>query len=439
MNLLALILSLLAAVGIFILPRKYAIVPLIVGSVLIPPSNGFILAGINFPVLRILLLCACLRLLARGEWGFYPSKVDRLVILWGTWVTVSYTLLTLEVGALINRIGSVWVDLVLTYFVTRSLLKDIAAVHRTVILLITMGLMLSVTTALEYFWRLNFFSYFGGIDFVQIRGEKLRCQGPFGHPIALGSFGAMAIPLVWGAYKASLIRFKAYIVSMVGCMAVVVCSGSSSPIFTLAGSLFAIFLWRFRKHMRQIVMAGFLMLIGLEIVMKAHVWWLIPRLNPMGGSAYHRAKLIDHFVANFGEWWLFGTRDNAEWGGGGYMTHDVANHLLRMGTAGGILAIIIFLITFVVAFKGIGRLVAESKTPPASRFLLWALGGVLFAHLVTFIGLSYWDQMRFVLYVHIGLVASAISIEARKLQASSVSENPAEARFNLLAVPRPSA
>ena len=81
-----------------------------------------------------------------------------------------------------------------------------------------------------------------------------------------------------------------------------------------------------------------------------------------------------------------------------------------MGTNGGILAILIFLLMFASAFKSIGQLIREPATPTSWKFMLWAFGCVLFAHLVNFFGISYWDQMRFILYVHLAMIAAAISI-----------------------------
>ena len=78
-------------------------------------------------------------------------------------------------------------DLVLTYFLCRHYLSDLDSVLRASKLLILLALVLGISTFLEYFIRFNFFANIGGKNFVQIRGETLRCQGPFGHPITLGS------------------------------------------------------------------------------------------------------------------------------------------------------------------------------------------------------------------------------------------------------------
>ena len=201
-----------------------------------------------------------------------------------------------------------------------------------------------------------------------------------------------------------------FVILLTVTIATVIFAGSSSPVMALGGALVAIGLWKIQHCMKQIRWCVFAALVLLELIMNAHVWWVLTRFNAMGGSAYHRAKLIDHFVANFGEWWLVGTRSNADWGGGGFMMLDVANHFLRMGTNGGILAILIFLLMFATAFKSIGQLIREPATPESWKFMLWAFGCVLFAHLVNFFGISYWDQMRYILYVHFAIIAATIAI-----------------------------
>ena len=83
--------------------------------------------------------------------------------------------------------GTVWVDLVLTYFLCRNYLSDLDSVLRASKLLIVLALVLGISTFFEYFIGFNLFTSIGGKSFVQIRDETLRCQGPFGHPITLGS------------------------------------------------------------------------------------------------------------------------------------------------------------------------------------------------------------------------------------------------------------
>ena len=131
------------------------------------------------------------------------------------------------------------------------------------------------------------------------------------------------------------------------------------------------------------------------------------KLNAMGGSAYHRAKLIDNFLAHIGDWWLVGTGSSEGWG---FLTEDVANQFLYIGSAGGILGIILYLWIFVVAFKRIGYSLQMPSAPVYCKFLLWALGSILVAHLITFLGTAYWDQMRFILYLHFAMTASTTSL-----------------------------
>ena len=207
MNSWALAITCFAAVATLLVPRKHALCPLIIGSVCLPPYNALLIGEINLPVLRILLLCLLLRGLIRNERTLAPpSDLDNYILIWAIWMTVSYLTLTFSLGAVINRIGTVWVDLVLTYFLCRNYLADLTSVLRTGKLLILLSVILGVSAFLEYFAKYNVFATIGGMPFVQIRGATLRCQGPFAHPITFGSFAALSVPLIWAALKAGLIR-----------------------------------------------------------------------------------------------------------------------------------------------------------------------------------------------------------------------------------------
>lgn len=408
MNSWALAITSLACVATLLLPRKYALSPLIVGAVCIPPNNGFVIADINLPVLRILLLCLLLRGLIRREPNLAPpSDLDRYILVWAFWMTVSYLAVTFTLSAAVNRVGTLWIDLVLAYFLCRKYLEDLPSVFRISHLLILVTVILVIATFVEYFARHNLFATLGGMGFVQIRGDTLRCQGPFGHPINLGSFVALCVPLIWAAFKADRIGCVHFSILVAVSASVALFSGSSSSVFTLATAIIVAAFWRFRGCIRQIRWLLVAVVCCLAIAMNAPVWYLMARLNPMGGSAYHRARLMDHFVAHLDDWWLFGTRSNAQWG---YLTEDVANYFLYIGAAGGILGILLFVWIFVIAFKRIGFSLQLPNAPADCKFLLWAFGSILVAHLVTFVGTSYWDQMRFILYLHFAMIASTSSL-----------------------------
>src|SRR5206468_12321464 len=144
------------------------------------------------------------------------------------------------------------------------------------------------------------------------RDGVLRCQGPFGHPILAGTFGATLFPLFVGLWQ----RWKGdrllSILAVLSCTAMTLTSGSSGPMFTFLSGLLALTLWPLRDHMRVIRWGILLIVVGLEIVMKSHVWFLMARVDIFSASTgYHRAYLIDRAFENLSDWWLTGTKSTA--------------------------------------------------------------------------------------------------------------------------------
>jgi hypothetical protein len=133
----------------------------------------------------------------------------------------------------------------------------------------------------------------------------------------------------------------------------------------------------------------------LQLVMKAPVWFLLARVDVFNGSTgYHRALLIDRALANLSDWWLVGTQNTWKWASEDDHLFDVTNNYILNGADGGLLTMILFIAIVAIAFKGVGRAVvgSDGKKPEAEVRMLWALGAALFAHAVTFISVSYFDQ-----------------------------------------------
>jgi hypothetical protein len=159
--------------------------------------------------------------------------------------------------------------------------------------------------------------------------------------------------------------------------------------------------------------------------MKAPVWYLIARVQLYASSsAYHRAVLVDNAVTHFGEWWLLGTTSTAHWG---YLMGDVSNQFVRVGVDGGVLALVLFIGVIAVGFGAVGRVVHSRRVRSSeSKFLAWALGAALFSHVVTFWGVSYWDQIVIIWYLELAFVATLLGITA---EAAETPVAPAGTRY----------
>src|ERR1017187_1554453 len=95
---------LIAVVLTLLLPRKYAVLPLLLMAFLVPMGQQFVLAGLHVFVLRILILAGLARMMVSGgslrTWlagGF--GKLDKLLVLWAFFHALAFILLFRELAA----------------------------------------------------------------------------------------------------------------------------------------------------------------------------------------------------------------------------------------------------------------------------------------------------------------------------------------------------
>ncbi|MFB3924907.1 MAG: hypothetical protein ACE14T_02545 [Syntrophales bacterium] len=392
------------AVLIFIVPRRYVIIPFILAVVLIPMYQEIVVAGINLFVLRILLFVGWLRVLVRQEmrpigWNRMDSIVTALAvssivtftIMWGTW------------GAFVNRLGMAY-DLIGSYFLIRCLLVDFTDVERVVRILALISIPIAILMLIEYLTGRNPLVFLGAPEIAGIREGRFRSQGPFANPILAGTYGATVFPLAVSLWWAEGRRRKTLAVtSALAATMIVWTSSSSGPVFTYLAAAAGLLMWRFRYYMRPVRWGILFALIGLHLVMKAPVWALIGRLQAFGTSmSYHRYVLIDQFINRFNEWWLIGTKFTSDWAFGMW---DITNQYILFGINGGLVTLLLFVFLIAASFQAVGRAVRHTAHISLSQKLLWAIGVALFAHTIAFIGISYFDQILLIWYILIGMVS----------------------------------
>jgi hypothetical protein len=410
---LAIVFVVLASIFIFVLPRKYVLVPFMLAGLLMPAGFSVVVASLNFSVTRLLLIAGWARIIKRGE--RYPRRLNTLdkVILFGALVNaIAYSLLWREFGAIVNRAGFLFSALG-TYFLLRSFIRskeDILLVIKVFAIVVTLAAPLMWS---EHLTQHNMFSLLGAPELSNLRMERVRAQGPFAHAIIAGTFGVVLIPLfvgLWWHRPGAKIFAAAGIASSTLMM---FASSSSTPLMTFPAGILALSMYPLRKKMRMVRWGIVLMLIGLQLVMNAPIWQILTRISGvLGGSGWHRAMLIENFVYRFFDWWLIGTRDNQNWG---WSMWDVDNAFVGAGIMGGLLGFILFVAIFVHGYKMVG--VAE-KTAEGSRSderLIWAIGAALFANTVAFFGIVYFDQSIIAWYALLVMI-SVISTSVEESQ-----------------------
>jgi hypothetical protein len=176
-------------------------------------------------------------------------------------------------------------------------------------------------------------------------------------------------------------------------------------------------MWRWRQSLRSLRWIALLSYLALHLVRERPAYYLMARIDLTGGSTgWHRARLIEVAFEQLGEWWLAGTDYTRHWMATGVgwsqAQTDIVNHYIFMGVVGGLPLMFRFIAVLVIGFSFVGR----SLQRPAHQgrrdwqFMVWALGASLFAHCVTFISVSYFDQSFVLFYLVLAAIGSLACI-----------------------------
>lgn len=434
-NLHPMAITLVALLAAFALlaPRRYALIPLFLAATTAPMAQRLVLGGADLTLLRLLLLVYVVRLLMRGEYRDMGwNRQDLAIILW---VCSGTLIMTLHYGtsdAFINRAGWAY-DILITYFLVRCLIQswdDVLALARAVAVI---SVPIAALFLLEWSTRYNLFSVFGGVpSMTSIREGRLRCQGPFAHPILAGTFWAATLPLIWMLWREGGRDRLLTLVGTGGALVIVAACASSTPILSAlaAGVGLAFFIFR---QQRTLVWAGFFACLAILhfFLMNNPVWHLIARVDVLGGSTgWHRYWIFETFLRNFSEWRLTGHSNPVEWGV--WQMRDITNQYILEGLRGGLLTLSIFLLVYVFAFANVGRALTLVVGRPAREWVVWLIGVGVFVHVVSFWGVSYFGQMSAILYLQLGLAGAVL----RLIPASdSVAERDSQVRAPLAITP----
>lgn len=407
---------LLAAIAlIWILPRKHMVVPFVFAMFLIPTGEQVYLLGGHWSFSRLLVIAVLGRIATL--WGSQPgglfgkgfTNVDYLFLGSMACQAVCFVIRNPNGGAVAYQGGFV-IDQMLGYCVVRVMIRDEADLYRSMKALTVVILIVGAAMLWEQVARQNVFGMLGGTQAApSIREGKIRSQGAFQHALTAGTFGATFLPCAALLWKVARARMWASL-ALFGCTLMTVCSNSSTPLLAWAAGLGAVFCWPARKMMRPIRRATVALLIMLHIFMQAPVWFLIARIDLTGGSSgYHRAELVNQFIIHFNDWWLFGTDNAGNWG---WDLWDQQNQLVGTGEAGGLLALVLLIGMLKAAYARLGSRRREHEGT-MSEWTMWLLGAALFANLVAFFGLNYFDQIKVSWYLLLCGIIAVTEVEGR--------------------------
>jgi hypothetical protein len=420
MHPIVLVITLLAVLATFSLPKRYALVPLIVVAFLTPWGQELSFGGLHFFAHRIVIIAGLIRLfrtrLSSKSSLFVPKLqlIDKAVfalILIHTmvFVLVNRTLssITYESGFLLEAGGG--------YLVCRYFIQNQDAVLQVSKALVIVAAVLSLCMGFEFLTRVNVFSYINSDPIVPwIRLGRVRAQGTFANSITSGTFGATLFPLCFWLWKTGKDKLLG-ILGLVASTVIVVTSMSGTGITTFLGGILALCLWPIRKYMRRVRWGIVATVLLLALVMKAPVWFIIARFDVVGGHGWDRAHLIDLAARHFFDWALLGTKDNATWG---FVTWDQCDEYVFQAESGGIAC---FILLIVIISRGFGMIGRARKRVEGRRqeWFFWCLGAVLFTHVMGFWGIDYFDRIRVWWYLFLAMIpAATMAIRASSTQRS---------------------
>ena len=408
---LALAAVIISAFLVLALPRRFALAPLIVAATTLPMAQRVVIAGADFTMIRLLLLAYLMRFLLRGEWrAFTWNRLDTAVILWAVAGTTIMTLHHGTVDVLVTRLGWSY-DIILGYFAGRVLLRgwgDMLGVAKVVAFI---SVPVAVIFLYEWTTQYNLFHVFGGVpEITNVREGRVRCRGPFAHAIIAGTFWAAMLPLIWLLWSGDQRSRVWALVGTVSAFTIIAATASSTPLLSAMAALGGAGLFLLRHRRTQMWVGVIAMLFVLHFfVMQAPVWHLISRVDIVGGSSgWWRYVILDTFINHFSEWYLTGYATPTDWR---WQMRDITNEFIIQGLSGGLVTLTIFIFVLVFAFGNVGQRLAELEGQSfgagvAQEWRLWLVGVMVFVHLVTFTGLSYFGQMNILWYLQLAMAGA---------------------------------
>ena len=136
------------AMATFLVPRRYALVPMLLLVCFVGPAQRVVVATLDFNFLRLMVLAGWMRVLVRGEIrGWQWRSLDAVVLAWAICATLISTVLHTTFAAFILRLGLLY-DAVGLYFLCRFVVRsfdDLRAFAQSAALISVPGRMLNPT------------------------------------------------------------------------------------------------------------------------------------------------------------------------------------------------------------------------------------------------------------------------------------------------------
>ncbi len=399
---------LLVMIALLVMPRRHMVSAFLCGAFLIPAGQEVLIGTVHIFAYRFIVLAALIRMarsrqtpLLSGNW----NSIDSMFSLSVLFHAVAFTLLYLEMPAVVNQGGFIW-DYLGGYMFLRYAIRSEEDTVRAIKCFAVLAIVFAVSMIREQLTGQNLFGLLGGVNLMsEIREGRIRSQSVFQHSILAGTYGAIMLPLFVLLWKNTRSKVLAALGSISATAMTLTCA-CSTPVLSYMAGVVGLCLWPARRHMRWLRWGLVIGFASLSVVMNAPVWYVIAHASAVeGSSGYHRADLVDTFLRNIGDWWLLGTKSNGAWGN---MMFDTSNQYVNLGITGGLMCLIFFIATISSSFARIGRMRRSVEgNNRKSEWFLWLLGVALFANVVAFFGISYFDQTRVAWFALLAMISAA--------------------------------
>lgn len=395
-------------------PKRYVLVPLFAITSYMTMGQNINVAGLSFSMLRCIILFGWIRLFLRREiFNGKFNSIDKILIVWLFSNIIMYTIQNKTMDAFINRMGFSY-NAIGLYFLYRSTVSDFSDIERAFRILAYIVVPLAAAMIVEWFTMKNVFSFLGGVPLeVWKRGSLPRCQGPFRHAILAGTYGATMAPFFTVLWFSPANMKILSIIGILAATAITVTSYSSGPAIAFIAGGIALAMWPLRNKMRPVLWGLLFLIMIIHVTMKAPIWYLMARFaGVIGGTGWHRAYIVDQAISHIDEWWLVGTSYTAHWMPYALPSNpdmaDMTNQYLVEGVRGGVLTMFLFIGIIFISFKAIGKGVRIYQFGSYNHKMIWAVGAALFTHVITFMSVSYFDQIIAAWYLLLAMISAIL-------------------------------
>jgi len=372
---------------------------------------------IDITAARIVTAVLLARCLANPELrrGFKWQPLDKAVA-FSMVVYVAMTFTTMPLKEAIENRGGFLLDTGLAYLVARLCISDRASfitatkwIGLALVPLALLGVIESCTGWQPYITMMRYCPWEVRVLDISLRSGFFRATAAFGHSIMFGTVFVLFLPMVYYLrHERGYWQTWAYplsIVLIIGALS----SMSSGPWMAVIFAIICLAMERFSRWLKLILIGllGSCIFIGIASNRPFyHV--IVSYANPIGGSGWHRAKLIDCAIQHFDEWYLkgYGGKDPG-WGEFLGMDHtDITNEFIFAGVRYGLLGVIALCAVLATAIRQSVRLY-NSTSDLRLKSLAWALGSIIATVILVFTSVTIFTQMVPLFYCVLGMIGSS--------------------------------